>query len=687
MNNTITLTKPRSSMNLSKSQLLVWIGSPIVALLWLFGLTWLAYYESLDVVFHFDDIPFIQENQSVRNLGQLIQEMIHPFNSGRAIPLLTFHLNYVLHEFEVQGYHFVNICIHGINGFLVYLLVLRALAVTYTSSSNWRSDKERSSLIQLTAYSVATLFVVHPLLTASVTYITQRSGQLATTFYVLAFWSYLQARLYAEKQTWKKAIIWGLLTVFCYWLAYKSKSMALTWLLIPVFYEIATRVKDPKRLRPFLKVGVAMLGVFVLLVIGYFSRTHYLSGNYFVGFNSETLWGPFEHWQAMSRAMVEYMKFMVLPLPQWLNIDHDFTISHHTIDWVAMLAFFGHISLLGFGLFIAKKGHPLIVMGIGWIYISMGPYIIVPERDLLVEYKAYLPTVGWMLILADLLFWLYQKPKLLRPLAAVIVVCLVLGFFGTKQRNAAYATTASVWKDAISKAPYKARTLHNLGFAYADEGHYSAARVYFQKSLQMSPGFVLARLNLARVFARLNEREEALKEYGILIQLSASFPVGELRGMVLDSHFESAQVYITQRDFQKALHHLNILVNDYGSQNVKVYLALGKVYLEMQDYANAKQYYEGVAQYFPEDPGIMRDLGVISIKEQKPAEAIQYLLKSVKNEQNPAAYNNLGIAHLMLGNPLAASQSFQRALQIAPGYEEATKNLLLLKQMESKQQQ
>lgn len=656
----------------SKSTLVYWLTSPLAACLVLLGLTWIAYYDSLDVVFHFDDLPFIVQNRALADMDKHWSDFFALKDSRRAVPLLTFSFNYMLHSLDVTGYHVFNICLHAFNGFLIFLLVSKLLSLAYGSSA--QSKEELANSIKFVALSVAAIFVVHPLLTASVTYITQRSGQLATFFYVSAFLSYLQMRRYPFRQP--KFWAWGFLTILCFWLSFKSKEMALTWPMIPFVYEIAFRLHDWEKLKRVLKWVLGLLVCFAMLMTWYLTTTNYLTGNYFVGFNSATLWGPWTHLQTMLRVLFEYWKLLVLPLHQWMNIDHSFEISSQRFDIRSFGALGFHLALGMITLFLARKGRPLFAFGVGWFYVAFGPYILVPERDVMVEYKTYLPSVSLMCILADLLFWLRQKVSWRPYLYGVITIILVLGIGGTIERNKDYYTTASVWKDAINKAPYKARTLHNLGYAYAQEGHNNGAKVYFQKALQMSPGFVLARLNLARVFSRQGLHQEGLKEYEMMLHLSKNFSQGELASLVRDALFEAANSYRHIGQTQKAIEYYQKSLNlqEYG--RVNVLNALAKTHMELGQLETAKKFYLQVMHLEPNVFEVNLNLGIISLKLQQIDEALQWFLRTLEMAPNSAdVYNNLGIVQTLKGNQTAALQAFKKALQIDPNHQQTLTNL------------
>ncbi len=661
----------------NKARVPAWWNSLPVIFLGLMGLTWVAYFNSLNNPFHFDDYPFLVNNTDLLDLERHLRLLFSPFRTDRAVTVLTFYFNHAFGGFAVQGYHVVNIIIHGINSFLVFLLVRIIFQQT--------KPLENQS-IQWVSLSVAALFVVHPLLTASVTYISQRSGLLATLFYLLASWLYLRGRVYLEQKQRKPLLIYGALILLCYVLAVKSKEMAITWLALPCLYELAIRLRDPKKMRTFLKIAPVAILVFGGMVYAFLDYANFFHNTTaLTGFGSTKLIGATAHWKTMTTVMLQYWQLIVLPLPQWLTIDHQ-VVVRETLDAASVLAFLFHLGLVGGGLIMAKKGYPLVAVGIGWVYITMGPYLVVPSKDIFVEYKAYLPTIGWLIVLAELFFWIYSKSSRRKVFVGVLSGVLILGVIATHSRNAVYASEISLWQDTVDKNPNNFRALNNLGFAYSKAQNHPKAELYLRKAIELNPNFIFGRLNLARSISWQNRTEEALREYLLLIQGVPEKLKVENHPTLIDAHFESAQIFKEHRQYENALRHLDTLLEEYEvvhSAPQKHLLALvlkGQIYTEIGDLELAKNAYQQVVELYP-DPDVLGEMGKIAIRQGNSLEAIDLFKRAATLQpNNPVHYNNWGIALARTGNPFAAEQSFRKALSLHPNYEEAKRNLALLQQ-------
>ena len=616
---------------------------PFLFIVWIPSIIWLGYSNSLNAVFHFDDIPFIVE-QNFEHWSHYLKNAFCCIG-GRDIPLALFALNRQWGGLNLYGYHIVNILIHIINALVLCILVYTLLKNVYR-----HHFAQHHHAILLTAMSVATIFAVHPLASAAVTYLTQRTSQMATLFYMLATICYVKARNAFFDKNYKHLALWIGLTLLSYQSAMSSKTMAMTWLVMPVLYEVIMILGNWEKIRrtllPIILGTLAVVGT-----LFYFLKDHpiFHEGNYFVGFGSDSLWSATEHWQVMARVVIIYWKLVTLPVLTWMNVDHNFDPTVGSDLTLYAIAF--HIVVVTGLIFLAHKKLRLCALGGFWFYLTFGPYIVVPERDILVEYKAYLPMIGWMLFLADVIFWAIKNQKS-KIIGYGLVAFVIFGIWGTRQRNAVYATTETLWKDAVSKAPKKARTLHNLGFAYGEQNQLRASKVYFNKSLQSASRFLLARINLARVYRAMQNYEQSLKEYQMITKIAPHVSMFEVQGVIHDAFLEQAQLHGSRQEFLEVVELLKLRPSLADSSQGRLMLA-----------------------------SAYKALGTGELQAKNYEKAFQYLREaSVMNPNDPEVFNNLGVLLANAGRAKEAKLAFETALQMNPNYDQARDNLNLLKQ-------
>ncbi len=118
----------------------------------------LIYSNSLKAPFIFDDIRNIQKNPHIR-LSSLSKESIsraglEGLSSNRPVAKLSFALNYFFHQYDVKGYHLINIFIHIMTGILLFFVTKTTLNLP---SLQWRSSYQWVPLI------TALIWLIHPL--------------------------------------------------------------------------------------------------------------------------------------------------------------------------------------------------------------------------------------------------------------------------------------------------------------------------------------------------------------------------------------------------------------------------------------------------------------------------------------------------------------------------------------------
>ena len=147
----------------------------------------LAYSNTFNASFHFDDTASIIENGAIKNIRNL--DLLWRFAPLRFITYTTFALNYYFHGLDVTGYHLVNLLIHISSALLVWRLALLLCSAPAIRDTGIYASRHTFALLS------GLLFAVHPVQTQAVTYIVQRLASLAALFYIASVFLYLRSRL------------------------------------------------------------------------------------------------------------------------------------------------------------------------------------------------------------------------------------------------------------------------------------------------------------------------------------------------------------------------------------------------------------------------------------------------------------------------------------------------------------
>ena len=124
----------------------------------------LAYSNSWHGPFIFDDHPAITHNPAIRRLWPPSAALSPPARTsvaGRPLVNLSLAINYQISELDPWSYHAFNLAVHLLNGWLLYGIC--------------RHARQRHGV----ALAIAVVWLVHPLLTETVTYTIQRTELLA----------------------------------------------------------------------------------------------------------------------------------------------------------------------------------------------------------------------------------------------------------------------------------------------------------------------------------------------------------------------------------------------------------------------------------------------------------------------------------------------------------------------------
>ena len=443
----------------------------------LLAVTAVSYANALRGAFQYDDFYTILINPHLRDWHTFIDHLDHMVR-----PVLhgTFLLDRFLYENTPMGYHVLNLLLHLASGCLVYLILTRAV-----------TDE-----IPFVPFWSALLFLLHPLQTETVTYISGRASGLMTFLYLLAFFLFIKASVKKNDDAINRLYVLGAIASFL--LSLGSKETAMTFPLVLLLWDVVIRRLEGTALRrAFLSCHLPFWGVLLAIAIWAWWHPRYRElGQFSLAIR------PF--WDnLLSQIHGTVYALMLFFCPWKQNFDHDLPEFHSLFQWPLPL----ELLILG-GMVtasvVAARRFPLITFGLGWFFIQILPTALIPRNDLLSERNLYLASVGLMLVIvmlgtriAQWLPTLSPRPHLVRlgasgvSLTVVLALCLV-----TFQRNALYRDPILLWSDTIKKSPQKARPHNNLGHAYALRDDWERAIEEFRIAVQLDPDYAFAKKNL-----------------------------------------------------------------------------------------------------------------------------------------------------------------------------------------------
>ncbi|MBF0274061.1 MAG: tetratricopeptide repeat protein [Nitrospinae bacterium] len=437
--------------------------------------------------------PFVEK---IHGIKDYFKDQTPFFLSHRAFPILSFAFNYHFFGDKEYSFHAVSIIFHLLNAYLIYFL-LTFLGYRYI-------DRDKAN-IRLAVFLTVLIFIVHPLHTNSVSYLSKRDVLFEAFFYLLAFYTYLHFR-----HGNKKKVLYGLSVLVCFILAFWSKETAITFPVVVFFYELCFIQRSKKELKTFFIVAGFIFLLLLIYVFFFYKGVGLLNyrpggGEAVYGFSSTELWGPVENMYSQSIVLLHYWKMFLLPLPSFLNLDHGFPLHSH-FSFVVGAAIIINIFLLFLAYGLYKRNYLLSAFGILWFYVALLPESsVLPIKELMVDYRTYPASLGFILILFEVIVLNVSRVKFF--IGGVIFLFML----GTIERNTICDTNLTLWKDVVKKSPQSDRGHINLGIEYQKKQMNDEALQEYKAALKINPDSYAINKNLAGFYINnVNKPKEAL---------------------------------------------------------------------------------------------------------------------------------------------------------------------------------
>ena len=442
--------------------------------------------------FTFDDLPIVSGNPLVTDGGLWPALSSHYWagtapagNLYRPLTTASFWLNHRLAGSGPDGFHLINILLHGAVTALLYLLARRL------------ADPPAAA-------AAAILFAVHPVHTEAVASIVGRADLLAALF-VLAAWL-LRRR--------------PILSALLFLAGLLSKESAIVLPALLLVEDAILRRRGPERARPAAYAPhLAAIAVFLLLraaVIGSPLVGRPMTPGSFAGVSASD--------RLLTAIAVIGSDLRLLIWPATLSADYGF----NQIPIVTSPAAPGFLAGVA-GLLVCavlalatRRRAPAIALGILVFFAALAPVanVFFPIGVILAERLLYLPSAGLCLAAGaaiGLLLDALGAPR--RPASRLAAACLVAAAPGALLAARAWTRTAD-WRDqrtlfeaTVRASPDSALAHVNLGSVYQSLGRLQEAEAEYRRGIAIGPERKGAHHNLGTVLEATGRIEEAIAVY------------------------------------------------------------------------------------------------------------------------------------------------------------------------------
>ncbi|MCI0683370.1 MAG: tetratricopeptide repeat protein [Gemmataceae bacterium] len=570
----------------------------------------LAYVPALSGGFIWDDDFYVTANPTLRSWPGLARIWFEPGATPQYYPLTftTFWAEYQLWELAPLGYHVINVLLHGVNGVLLWHVLMRLRAPA--------------------PWFVAAVFVLHPVHVESVAWITERKNVLSTLLYFAAALSYLQFSPPAAGEEVRSRSRWYVLALALFAGALLSKTVACSLpaaLLLALWWRRGRFPwGDLAALTPFFALGALLAAVTIWM------EKHHV-GAQGLGFELS----PVERCLIAGRALCFYAAKLVWPA------DLTFIYPRWQVDAGVWWQYVFPLATIGAAVSLAAARRrigwgPLVAYLIfaGTLVPALGFIDVYPMRfSFVADHFVYLASPAFLALALAAIQALWQRlPQSWNNVRRLAPVgCLLLLGALTWRHGFVFTDPRTLWEDTLSKNPECWMAHNNLGELLAGQGRPDLARPHYEAAIRLYPHDAAHHHNLGKAHFLMGDLEKAAPAYEAALQVDPSH---------FESHFSLGVVLRRLGKLPDARRHLETAVAlrpDFAAAHNN----LGALLAQQDQHAEAIEHFRAAARSAPADPAAYFNLAIAHTRLGKLDEAIDYVRQALERAPGEESFRQL----------------------------------------------
>ncbi|MFH0866265.1 MAG: tetratricopeptide repeat protein [Bacteroidota bacterium] len=495
-----------------------------IPLLGILLLTFLVYLKSLKNGFtNYDDDVLIINNSLVQSLSsENLYTIFFSFINGMYHPLVTLSwaLEYVLLGSSAFHFHLINLIFHLLNIWLVYRFIL-----LLTEKLN-------------TAVIVALVFAVHPMVSESVLWLSERKDLLCTAFMLGGLIHYMK---YLKNELRLKYIILTLIFLI-FALLSKPSAVVFPLLLLVIDYYLGRKINKKVLIEkvPYFAFAISF-GIIAIMAAGSVE-----------GINTLKDYTFFDRIFFVAHAIMFYIYKLIIPVA--LSAKHFYPLkqggflpAEYYVSFAALVLII--ITIIKYG----KKNREIISGCFFYLACISIVLPVVPVGDTVVaERYSYLSYTGLLLIIG-FLFDKYKntivlKIKTNRIFGFLMAAFIIFFSMVTYSRIEVWKNSDSLWTDVIKKDAYAVLAYIARGDAKAAEADYEAASKDYTMAIGVDSVSFVAYNNRGYVHIKTQQYDKAETDLNRAIQLQPAFT---------KAYYNRSCLYIEMKEYEKAIDDCN----------------------------------------------------------------------------------------------------------------------------------
>jgi len=557
-------------------------GLFVLAILSLFAIV--IYGNSLHNPFIWDDQYLITENHFIKSSKYILDMFKHQLyystagssNFYRPLQNLFLYFDYSLWKENPVGYHLTNILFHILSAFLIYLLI--------------KCIFNRKAI----AFLVSFLFLVHPVNSTVVNYISSRADSQSAMFTLLALFLFIK---YTARSG-SAAYLWISLFSFIAALLSKELAIILPFLLLFAMPLVSgPKISVLKKTIPFFII----LGVYIALratVLSFSNTLHVTSPSLYIRLSTTC------------ESFVRLIGTLFAPLQ--IHIEKRLPLSKGLLDPATFASLVVWIALAVFMIRI-RKHCKMCFWGLVWFFVTLIPMAnIVPINTTLADHWLYIPCAGFFLSVIAAINYLIEKLAAKRldfykKLGLILYTGVIILFsILTIKQNTIWSSPLKFYTLATKYNPASYRGHNEIGVIYLnDYQDYDKAIMEFEKAIAINPSFDQAYDNLGVAYDHKGNLDEAIVQHKKAIELN---PYNAKSFNNLGNAYNKLNRFDEAiANYQNALK----LNPDYKA----VYNNLGVIYYKKGMYKEAREYWEHALKIDPNFKMVQENLDILNQSE------------------------------------------------------------------------
>lgn len=594
-----TFSKPKAGINAAP---LFSIKNSIII-----AVALLSYGAALFNDYALDDFIVLVKNRFVQNgfagiggimgndtFAGMTESNLMVLSGGRYRPLslVTFAIEHQLWGNSPFLSHLINVLLYAFTGVVLYRLLKSIFA------------KQEPF-----AFFTTLLFIALPVHSEAVINIKGRDDILCFLFFLLAM-QYIFKLLQTQK------ITDALLAYLFFFLSLLSKETAVTFIAIvplTLYFFTTISIKETiNRTFPFM----ALAGLFLLM--RYVATMHNngtisedIFNNPFVNMSFE------QHYATVFLLWLIYLKLIIYPLQ--LSYDYNFNQIHATgfTDVPVLISLIVHTAILLIALLLLKRKSVYAYGILFYLFtFSIVSNLFFNIGAPLAERFMYIPSLGICMLVIQLCYDGYaylsnnmEIAVLKKSCYAVAGILVLLSCYRNALRCLDWKDNNTLFIADVKSVPNNAKAHLNAGIAYIDlagklempkkQVPLDSAKTHLLKGISIYPQFIDGYLNMGVIYNWENnfDSAEIWWNRARLIKPDNS-SLMQYDKVLANHYYQSGLKKATNKKYDECIADF-LKAYQYDSLNADICYNMGGVYFTVNDFANAKRYWEKTLQINP----------------------------------------------------------------------------------------